>query len=207
MPEGMRTLTESEALELVRQGSSETVEVRGPMTSARIVADLIAGFAHHRGGHIIFGFHRGRKRVVGCNPTRLKRRHEEAEALLDNSQLSSISFYQVHGRQLGVISVGATSRLVVSPGGLLVWNGFALRAMPRSRVVEMAQKMRTPMSFDDYVAMLVRMQHSLTNTGELMCRNSSWPRKIQENIIGFVIGAALSAALTYAVAKLRARPS
>ena len=170
--EGAKTLTETEALELAQQGSSQTVEVRGRLTSARIIADLIAGFAHHQGGFIIFGFHRRRRRVVGCNPTRLKRRHEEAEVLLDNTQLSSITFFKVHGRQLGVISVAATSRLVVSPSGLLVWNGVTLRVMPRSRVVEIAQRMRTPMTSDDYVAMLLQMQNSLIRTGKIVLNSS-----------------------------------
>lgn len=75
-------LAENDAIRLIENGSSETVEIRGRMTSARVLADLIAGFAHSQGGYIFFGYHRHKKKVVGCNPDRLRKRHRESFALV-----------------------------------------------------------------------------------------------------------------------------
>jgi len=196
-------LTGSDALEMARRGSCDSVETRGRLTSARILADLIAAFAHTKGGCIIFGYHTRHKKVVGCNQNRLRRRHDEAEAILGNSQISSIYFHQVHGHQLGVIYVPAVDRLVDSPGGLVVRVDTYVRSMPRGQVIEILHKTRTRMSVEDYGTMLFQLQQRVEETGDSIRRNSSWWTKAKEQVLGFAIGSGLAALVAMAVAKFR----
>lgn len=199
----VKGLTEADAIEMARLGSCDTVEVRGRLTSARILADLIAAFAHGKGGCIIFGYHPRTKKVVGCNSNRLRRRHDEAEALLGDTQISSIYFHQVHGRQLGVIYVPAVDRLIDSPGGLVVRVETAIRAMPKGQVIEVLQKTRTRMSVEDFGTMLLRMQQRVEETGDRVRRESSWATKAKEQVLGFAIGSLLTALVAFAIAQFR----
>lgn len=199
----VKGLTEADALELARRGSSETVEVRGRLTSAKILADLIAGFAHHQGGCIIFGYHPRKGKVIGCNQNRLKRRHDAAEAILGQVQISTIYFHKVHGRQLGVIYVPAVDRLIDSPGGLVVRTETVLRAMSKSRIIEVLQRTRTKMSVDEFGTMILRVAQRVEETRDRIRREASWWTKIKEQIVGFVVGSALTALVAFIVTRLR----
>lgn len=197
----VRGLTEADALEKARHGSCATVEVRGRLTSARILADLIAGFAHREGGFIIFGFRKGK--VVGCNQNRVKRRHDQAEAFLGNSQISTLYFHKVHGRQLGVVYVPALDRLICSPRGIVVRDNNVLRAMSRAQIREAVQRMQTKLSVEDFGTLITTISSIVANLNANVENGQKTSTKIKDHILGFLIGSALTAVVAFVASRLR----
>ncbi len=192
-PKGI--LTESEAVTFAQGGSSETVEVRGRMTSARILSDLIAAFAHHLGGSIIFGYHARRGKVVGCNRTRIQRRYEEARNELGGDHLSSIQFYTVHGRVMAVVHVPKQ----VIPTRPVVRFETTIRLLTRAQLAALMGRTRSDTAPEIFGAMLVILMEKLRRTELRLAEADSWRRKVRDGIIG----AAISALLAYFAGLLR----
>lgn len=196
-------LTENDALRLLEGGPSETVEIRGRMTSARVLADLIAGFAHGRGGHIFFGYHRRKKKVVGCRPERLNNRYQESLQRLSCEGFTTISYFEVHGRQLCVVTVPQVARLIASPSGLVRREGTGFRVLPKDHILAIVNASKSRVTVEDLARAIVAVQDAVRGTNSKIDTNSRLWSKIKEQVLGFVVGSLLTAGVAYLVSKLR----
>jgi len=197
-------LTENDAIRLIENGQSETVEIRGRMTSAKVLADLIAGFAHSQGGYIFFGYHRRKKKVVGCNPDRLRSRHQESfKKWVSCDDFTSIHFFQVHGRHLCVIAVPKLDRLIASASGLVRREGTSLRVLRKEQILVILQGCKTPLTLNEVAGVLRDIARVANDTKDTVKKESSWWTKAKEQVLGFAVGTLLTAGVAYLVSKFR----
>ena len=185
---------------LLQKSAGQELELRKFFRSPDILANLISGFAHAAGGTIVVGYDPRRKRVVGVrNRGRLESLLKAAENRLGHTTLAKIEFHQVDGRDVGVIQVSAVDRLIDAPGGLLVRQEGALRAMSMAMILERLQRSRQRLGVEDMGGMLYRMTAVILAAKQKIDQESSWFSKIQGHVLGAVIGAAVGALLTVLV--------
>ncbi len=173
------------------------------MTSARVLADLIAGFAHSQGGYIFFGYHRHKGKVVGCNPDRLRQRHRKSFELVSCDDFTRIDFFQVHGNHLCVITVPKLDRLIASASGLVRREGTSLRVLRKEQILAIIQGGKTPLSLNDVAGILRDIARIANHTKEVVEKGSWWWTKVKEQVLGFVVGTLLTAGIAYLVSKFR----
>ena len=185
-------LTETETVEMARGGSSETVEVRGRVTSSKILADLIAAFAHHEGGSIIFGY-RASKGVVGCNRTRVEHRYEEALLELGDEHTTSICFHTINRRVIAVVQVPKH----VIPSRPLIRVRTTVRIMSRQQLIKIVGRTKGDTPLAMIGSSLVLLAEKLRQAERDRDNANSWRRKVRDGIIGYAIGASFTALGAY----------
>jgi hypothetical protein len=167
------------------------------LPSAKALADLIAGFAHANGGHIVVGYDPRRNRArPGFKRKQLETRVRDAETLLGHPSLPKMEFHQLGGREVGVVVVPPIDRLIPAPGGLLVREGDGLRAMEKTVILQRLNQMRQRLGVEDMGTLLFQMNMVMSEANRVIKDEAHWWSKFQGHALGWGIGALLGAGFT-----------
>jgi hypothetical protein len=173
------------------------------LPSAKALADLIAGFAHANGGHIVVGYDPKKKRArPGFQRKQLEARVRDAETLLGHPSLPRLEFHQLDGREVGVIVVPPVDRLIPAPGGLLVREGDDLRAMEKGVILQRLNQVRQRLGVEDMGTLLFQMNVVISEANRVIKDESHWWSKFQGHALGWLIGALLGAGVTFVISYL-----
>jgi len=125
--------TSDQLKELFQQGESQTVEFKSNIREPNFLAREIAAFANTEGGLIVVGVNEPIK-VVGIDPSTIKRIYKSALRKLSFEPKTSLEIVSVDGKQIALISVDKSNELVLSNEGAFQRIGEQIRPMSTSNI-------------------------------------------------------------------------
>jgi predicted HTH transcriptional regulator len=119
---------------LIAQAESSTLEFKERISPPEIVARLIASFANGEGGIIIFGI-RDSHQVIGIDDEqRLQKVVNSARRMVTGEVDVDLSFAEIQGKKLGVLTVKSSKGIVAAGGGYYRRVGEVSRPMTAEEI-------------------------------------------------------------------------
>ena len=119
---------------LIAQDENSTLEFKEKISPPEIVARLIASFANGEGGIVIFGI-RDSHQVIGIDDEkRLQRVVNAAQRMVSGDVDIDLTFAEIQGKKLGVLSVKSSNGIVAVGGGYYRRVGEVSRPMTAEEI-------------------------------------------------------------------------
>jgi predicted HTH transcriptional regulator len=186
--------TEQQVRDLIQRGETDQVELKAEVRDAGLLSRIISGFANGSGGVIVIGA-QSPNHIHGCDRKALTAVYEAARKQLNQTQVGSLEFVQVDGKEIGLLKVGKSEKLVASTSGAYVRKGSGTMSMTADQIFgkaaasgETSLRSLSNLIYDQMVT-IDKLRRSLE-------ASHSWRSKAMDFAISGIVGAVLGVALS-----------
>lgn len=182
---------ESDILELIFLGESQTLELKKSVRDAGLLAKLIGSFANAEGGKIVVGVDEPSE-IVGVDERMIRRVYDAARGRLTPEPKSTLSVIETEGKRIAVIEVENSSDLVLSNGSAYIRQGTMTQPMAWTQMRQRLPAHPGPSTIETLTKAIERQSKVIDKLDDRLAKMNSWPALLKQHILGFVLGVAAS---------------
>lgn len=186
--------TEQQVRDIIQRGETDQVELKAEVRDAGLLSRIISGFANGSGGVIVIGA-QSPNHIPGCDRKQLTPIYDAARKQLNQTQVGSLEFIQLDGKDVGLLKVAKSEKLVASASGAYVRKGSGTLSMTADQIFgkaaasgEHSLRSLSNLIYDQMIT-IDKLRRSLEDT-------HSWKSKATDFAISGVIGAVLGVVLS-----------
>ena len=186
--------TEQQVRDIIQRGETDQVELKADIRDAGLLSRIISGFANGRGGVIVIGA-QSPGNIHGCDRKQLTPVYDGARKQLNQTQVGSLEFVQLDGKDVGLLKVAKSDKLVASTSGVYVRKGSGTLSMTADQIFGKAAhsgdtsiRNLSNLIYDQMIT-IDKLRRSLEDT-------HSWRSKATDFAISGFIGAAIGVVLS-----------
>jgi predicted HTH transcriptional regulator len=186
--------TEQQVRDIIQRGETDQVELKAEVRDAGLLSRIISGFANGSGGVIVIGA-QPPDQIHGCDRKALTAVYDAARKQLNQTQVGSLDFVQLDGKDVALLKVAKSDKLVTSSSGAYVRKGSGTLSMTADQIFgkaaasgETSLRSLSNLIYDQMIT-IDKLRRSLEET-------HSWRSKAIDFAISGIIGAALGVALS-----------
>lgn len=189
----------SEILELIFAGESESLELKTSVRDPQLLARLIGSFANAQGGKIVIGV-KEPPEVVGVDEALTRRIYEAARKLLAPEPSTKLSFIETEGKRIAVIEVERSGEIVLSDGSAFVRAGTITQPMAWTQMRQHLPSQPSESTVESLTKAIERQSKLIEEMQEQIRESNTWQARWKERGIGFLLGvlASVIASVVYA---------
>lgn len=190
---------QSEILELILAGESETLELKTFIRDPQLLAKLIGSFANAQGGKIVIGV-KEPPEVVGADERLTRRVYEEALKRLVPKPSTKLSIIEAEEKCVVVIDVERSTELVLSEGRAFVRTGTLSQPMAWTQMRQHLPSQPGPATIESLTRAIEGQSKLIEEMHEQIRESNTWQARWKERGIGFALGilASVLASIAYA---------
>jgi predicted HTH transcriptional regulator len=186
--------TEQQVRDIIQRGETDQVELKVEVRDPGLLSRIISGFANGSGGVIVIGA-QSPDHIPGCDRKQLTNVYDAARKQLNQTQVGSLEFLQLDGKDIGLLKVAKSEKLVASSSGAYVRKGSGTMSMTADQIFGKAAA-----SGDTSLRSLSNLIYDQMITIDKLRRSledkHSWKSKATDFAISGVIGAVLGVVLS-----------
>ncbi len=186
--------TEQQLRDILKRGETDQVELKAEVRDAGLLSRIISGFANGSGGLIVIGA-QSPSHIPGCDRKQLAPVYDAARKQLNQTQVGSLEFAPLDGKEVGLIKVDKSDKLVASTSGVYVRKGSGTLSMTADQIFGKAAQ-----SGDTSIRNLSNLIYDQMVTIDKLRRTleekHSWKSKATDFAISGIVGAVLGVALS-----------
>ncbi len=186
--------SEQQVRDLIHRGETDQVELKADVRDAGLLSRIISGFANGSGGVIVIGA-QSPEIIPGCDRKALATVYDAARKQLNQTQVGSLEFVQLDGKDIGLLKVAKSEKLVASTSGAYVRKGSGTMSMSADQIFgkaaasgEHSLRSLSNLIYDQMVT-IDKLRRSLE-------ASHSWRSKATDFAISGIVGAALGVVLS-----------
>jgi predicted HTH transcriptional regulator len=186
--------TEQQVRDIIQRGETDQVELKAEVRDPGLLSRIISGFANGSGGVIVIGA-QSPNHIHGCDRKQLVPIYDAARKQLNQTQIGSLEFIQLDGKDVGLLKVAKSEKLVASASGAYVRKGSGTLSMTADQIFgkaaasgEHSLRSLSNLIYDQMIT-IDKLRRSLEDT-------HSWKSKATDFAISGVIGAVLGVVLS-----------
>ena len=186
--------TAQQVRDLIHRGETDQVELKAEVRDAGLLARIISGFANGSGGVIVIGA-QSPENIPGCERKALTTVYDAARKQLNQTQVGSLEFVELDGKDIGLLKIVKSEKLVASTSGAYVRKGSGTMSMSADQIFgkaaasgEHSLRNLSNLIYDQMVT-IDKLRRSLE-------ASHSWRSKATDFAISGIVGAALGVALS-----------
>ena len=186
--------TEQQVRDIIQRGETDQVELKAEVRDAGLLSRIISGFANGSGGVIVIGA-QSPSYIPGCDRKALTTVYDAARKQLNQTQVGSLDFVQLDGKDIGLLKVAKSEKLVASASGAYVRKGSGTMSMTADQIFgkaaasgETSLRSLSNLIYDQMIT-IDKLRRSLEDT-------HSWRSKATDFAISGFIGAAIGVVLS-----------
>ena len=186
--------TEQQVRDIIQRGETDQVELKADVRDAGLLSRIISGFANSSGGLIVIGA-QSPSHIPGCDRAELASAYNAARKQMNQTQVGSLEFVKLDGKEVGLINVAKSDKLVASTSGVYVRKGSGTLSMTADQIFGKAAhsgdtsiRNLSNLIYDQMVT-IDKLRRSLEDT-------HSWRSKATDFAISGIVGAVLGVALS-----------
>lgn len=190
---------QSDILDLIFAGESETLELKTSVRDPLLVARLISSFANAQGGKIVVGV-KEPPEIVGVDEALTRRVYDAALRRLAPQPNTNILFLDIEGKRVAVIDVVRSPDIVLAEGSAFVRTGSMTQPMAWRQMLQHLPAQPTPSTIESLTKAIERQSKLIEEMHERLQESNSWKARWKERLIAFAFGVAASviASVVYA---------
>ena len=190
---------QSEVLELIFAGESESLELKTSVRDPQLLAKLIGSFANAQGGKIVIGV-KEPPEVVGVDEALARRVYEAARKRLTPEPRTRLSFIETEGKRVAVIDVERSSEIVLSEGSAFVRAGTMTQPMAWTQMRQHLPSQPSASTIESLIKAIERQSKLIEEMHQQIQEANTWQARWKERGIGFLLGvlASVIASVVYA---------
>ncbi|WP_219135750.1 helix-turn-helix domain-containing protein [Janthinobacterium sp. UMAB-60] len=191
---------QSEILELIFSGESQSLELKTSIRDPSILAKLIGSFANSQGGKIIIGVTEPLE-IVGIDELLTRRVYEAACRRLTPEPKTKLSIIEADGKRVAVIDVERSKEIVLSEGSAYVRQGTLTQPMAWKQMRQHLPPQPDASTIESLTKAIERQSKLIEEMHEQNRKSNSWQARCKQQGIGFFLGVAASviASIVYAL--------
>lgn len=178
---------QSEILELVFAGESESLELKTSVRDPQLLAKLIGSFANSQGGKIVIGV-KEPPEVVGVDEALTRRVYEAARNRVTPEPSTNLSFIEAEGKRVAVIDVERSSEIVLSEGSAFVRSGTMTQPMAWTQMRQHLPSQPSVNTVESLTKAIERQSKLIEEMHEQIRASNTWQARWKERGIGFLLG-------------------
>lgn len=188
-----------EILELIFAGESESLELKTSVRDPQLLAKLISSFANAQGGKILIGV-KEPPEVVGVDKALVRRVYVAAQRRLTPEPKTDLSFVEVEGQSVAVISIERSSEIVLAEGSAFVRTGTQTQPMAWSQMLQHLSSQPSVSTIESLAKSIEQQSKLIEEMHEQIREANTWQARWKERGIGFSLGvlASVIASVVYA---------
>jgi predicted HTH transcriptional regulator len=186
--------TEQQVRDIIQRGETDQVELKVEVRDPGLLSRIISGFANGSGGVIVIGA-QSPSHIPGCDRKALTAVYDAARKQLSQTQVGSLEFVQLDGKDIGLLKVAKSDKLVASTSGAYVRKGSGTMSMTADQIFgkaaasgEHSLRSLSNLIYDQMVT-IDKLRRTLEE-------KHSWKSKATDFAISGIIGAVLGVALS-----------
>lgn len=186
--------TEQQVRDIIQRGETDQVELKAEVRDAGLLSRIISGFANGSGGVIVIGA-QSPNHIPGCDRKQLTSIYDAARKQLNQAQIGSLEFIQLDSKDVGLLKVAKSEKLVASASGAYVRKGSGTLSMTADQIFgkaaasgEHSLRSLSNLIYDQMIT-IDKLRRSLEDT-------HSWKSKATDFAISGIIGAVLGVVLS-----------
>ena len=125
--------TEQQVREILKQGETDQVELKADVRDPGHLSRIISGFANSNGGLVVVGA-QSPGHLPGCDRQHLSSVYDSARKQLNRTQISTLDFVNIDGKEVGVIKVDKSDKLVTSNAGVFMRTDHGTISMSADQI-------------------------------------------------------------------------
>lgn len=190
---------QTEILELIFAGESESLELKTSVRDPQLLAKLIGSFANAQGGRIVIGV-KEPPEVVGVDEVLTRRVYEAARKRLTPEPSTKLSIIETEGKRVAVIDVVRSAEIVLSEGSAFVRAGTMTQPMTWTQMREYLPSQPSSSTIESLTKAIERQSKLIEEMHEQIRESNTWQARWKERGIGFMLGvlASVIASIVYA---------
>jgi predicted HTH transcriptional regulator len=186
--------TAQQVRDIIHRGETDQVELKAEVRDAGLLSRIISGFANSNGGLIVIGA-QSPEAIHGCDRAQLVETYEAARKQLNQTHVGSLDFVDLDGKNVGLINIAKSEKLVASTSGAYVRKGSGTLSMTADQIFgkaaasgEHSLRSLSNLIYDQMIT-IDKLRRSLE-------ASHSWRSKATDFAISGIVGAALGVALS-----------
>jgi predicted HTH transcriptional regulator len=187
--------TEQQVRDIINRGESDRVELKADIRDPNQLSRIISGLANSNGGVVLVGAQTP-DQIPGCQRVQLTATYDAACKQLNRKPNGSLEFVTLDGKEVGVIDVAKSDKLVTSGAGVFVRSGSGTLSMTADQIFSKA----TGGGGDGSLRSLSNLIYEQMLTIDRLRRShedtNSWKSKSKDSAISGLIGAVLGVILS-----------
>lgn len=190
---------QSEILELIFAGESESLELKTSVRDPQLLAKLIGSFANAQGGKILIGV-KEPPEIVGVDEVLTRRVYEAARKRLAPEPSTKLSIIEAEGKRVAVIDVERSDDIVLSEGSAFVRTGSMTQLMAWTQMRQHLPSLPNSSTVESLTKAIERQSKLIEEMHQQIRESNTWQSRWKERGIGFLLGvlASVIASVVYA---------
>jgi len=186
----------SDIASLLKKGESEVLEYKRDVSPA-ILAKLVSAFANSYGGLILVGVdddprHYSTPTIIGTNSARLEKIYKSTLDRVTPKPKTILSIVTVNDKNIGVIEVEKSDRLIVSDEGVFNRTGTSTQVMSPSSIVQVVRRSDEQDQLEVMAKSISQLTQSMEEMKTKLDDSGSWRNKAVDYTLGGIAGAIIS---------------
>ena len=186
--------TEQQVRDIIQRGETDQVELKAEVRDAGLLSRIISGFANGSGGLIVIGA-QSPGHIHGCDRKQLTPVYDAARKQLNQTQVGSLEFVPLDGKEIGLIKVAKSEKLVASTSGAYVRKGSGTLSMTADQIFGKAAASGEH-SLRSLSNLIYDQMLTIDKLRRTLEEKHSWKSKATDFAISGIVGAALGVALS-----------
>jgi predicted HTH transcriptional regulator len=188
--------TEQQVRDILNRGETDQVELKSEVREPGQLSRIISGLANSKGGLVVVGAH-SPSQIPGCDCQQLTGVYGSACKQLNRPQVSSLDFVKLDGKEVGVIKVEKSDKLVAADNGVFVHGNQGTVSMTADQIFGKASssgggdssiRSLSNLIYDQMIT-IDRLRHTLEDS-------HSWKSKAKDFAISGLLGAVFGVILS-----------
>jgi predicted HTH transcriptional regulator len=186
--------TEQQVRDIIQRGETDQVELKAEVRDAGLLSRIISGFANGSGGLIVIGA-QSPGHITGCDRKQLTPVYDAARKQLSQTQVGSLEFVQLDGKEVGLLKVAKSDKLVASTSGAYVRKGSGTMSMTADQIFGKAAASGEH-SLRSLSNLIYDQMITIDKLRRTLEEKHSWKSKVTDFAISGIVGAVLGVALS-----------
>lgn len=187
-------LSKADVMRVVAAGESQRVEFKRGWMPANRLAWVVTGFANADGGMILVGVEESGS-IIGVDRSRIREMVDGAISQIEPRPDVLLNFVQCSGKDVAVIRIKKSDRIVIADDGAFIRVGAMTKAMTRSEISHKLSASPVEPSIPQLADAVARQTHTIEKLREELSASSSLASKMMDYFIGGIIGAIIGVVL------------